>query len=84
MTLVANHRWTCFEQVVSGGTVGHVAVAAVIAHGAVVMDKRATFFHVAGVASFHHAIAFHQLGTSGTVGVVAIRARHFAFWRGVV
>ena len=84
MALVANHGWTCFEQVVGGGAVGHVAVGAVVAHRAVVMDERTTFFHVAGVASFHYAIALHQLGACGAMGVMAIRARYFAFRRRVV
>ena len=74
VALVADQRRTGFEQVVGGRAVGHVAVAAIVTHGAVVVNEWATFFHVAGVAGLYYAVAFHQLRTSRAVGVVAIRA----------
>ena len=68
-----------FQQRFCGRAVRVVAVGAVFIHRLMVMHKRATLFHVAGVAGLNHTIALHEAGAGGTVHVVAIRAAHLAF-----
>ncbi len=60
VALVTDQRRTRFKQVVCRGAVWHVAVATVVGNRLVVMHEGAALFHVAGVAGFDNAIAFHE------------------------
>ena len=72
VALVA-HQWrTGFQQIVGNRTVGHMAVCAVIAHRAVVMNKGAALFHMALVAGLDYAVALHEFGACRAVGVMAV------------
>ena len=79
MALIADHWRPRFQQVVGSCTVRHVAVATVIIDRLVVVHERPAFFHVARVAGFNNAIAFHQFGAGRSVHIVAIGTAHFAF-----
>ena len=56
-----------------------MADRAVFTDGLVVLHERPAFFHMAGVAGFIHAIAFHELWTDRAVRVMAIGTPHFSF-----
>lgn len=81
---LAQERRARLEHILGRGSVRVVAVAAVFVDWFMAVDKRTAFFHVAGVAGLNHAVALHQLGTDGTVCIVAIRASNLAFHDGVV
>ena len=72
VALVAQHGSAHLQQVFGGGAVGVVAVGAVVADRLMVVHEGAALFHVAGVAGLIDAVALHQLGTNGTMRIVAI------------
>lgn len=72
MAGLAQERWPALQQGFRGRAVRVMAVGAVFTYGLVVVHERTALFHVAGVASFHHAVAFHEAGTGGTMYVVAV------------
>ncbi len=78
MTVLTQPRSTLLEQRRVGGTVWRVAAAAVVGDRAMFPKERAALFGMAGVAGLVDGVLHQQLGTGGTVRIVAIRAGHFA------
>lgn len=83
VTGLAQEGRPALQQASGGRTVGVVANRAVFVNRLMVAHEGPTFFHMAGVAGFHHAIALHKAGASGSVRIVAIGARNFAFRNGM-
>ena len=81
---VAQERWTRLQQAFCRRAMRVMAGRAVFGNRLVVVYEGSALFHVTGVASFGHAVAFHQARACGAMRVVAVRASHLAFSHWVV
>ena len=73
-----------FQHVLRCGAMWIVAVGAVVVDRLVAVNKRAAFFHVAGITSLHHRVALDQFGANRSVHVMAVGASHLALRNGVM
>ena len=71
MATQAQEWRTCFQQCIGRGSMGVVAVAAVISHGLVAVDEGTAFFGMAGIASRNDRVLDQGLDASRSVRVVA-------------
>jgi hypothetical protein len=78
MARLTQERRTHLQHAFRGGSMRVVTYRTVFADGLVVMYERPAFFHMAGVAGFIHAIAFHEFGTHGAMRIMAIRTTHLS------
>ena len=72
MARLAQERRPHLQHAFSGGAMRVMADRAVFTDRLVVMHERPALLHMAGVAGFIDAIAFHEFGTDRTVRIMAI------------
>jgi hypothetical protein len=79
MARLAQERRTHLQHAFRCGSMRVVTYRTIFTDGLVVMYERPAFLHMAGVAGFIHAIAFHEFGTHGAMRIMAIRTTHLSF-----
>jgi hypothetical protein len=84
VALLAQEWRARLQQVFHHGAVRIVAVAAILGHRLVLVDKRAALFRVAVVAGVVDAVASQQLRPDRTVRLVAVGAAHLALGQRVM
>jgi hypothetical protein len=79
VTLVAESRYTYFEQPIIDGTVRFVAIVTIFEDRRMLKEERASPLGMALVASLVHACLYELRGIGRAVRVVAIGAAYFSF-----
>lgn len=84
VALLAKVRRLGLQQGGMVGTMGSVAIQAVVAGRRMLPEEGAALLGMAGIASLDHGVLGQELRTGGAMGIVAIRADNLAFLDGMV